>query len=840
MTPNQKPTMQPLKQTIILIVNILLTTCALANNEIQNIAFNKIASPNVANFLEWITDRDKSNLCGGHYLERPEFSAYQNPPPILGTETTVTAKKTVLLSEYGQSELHGDVTITQPGRELVAEKVTLYRDSKTGTVTNSALFGNIHLREYGKLVIANTGNWDFSKKIITLNNAIYHTTTTSPTGIVSAWGRAKQAIRDEMNVWHLSNVSYTTCPPTTNSWELDSSRLTLNKAEGWGSSVNTVLYASNIPVFYTPYFKFPIDKRRKSGFLYPSLGYSGISGTRITTPYYFNLAPNYDFTLIPQYYSRRGVLTEGDWRYITDHSSGTFAAGYIPHDALFTTFRNQAKTNYPTPNHARSLLENSTSDRGFISIQNKNIFNQHWSSQINANYVTDDYFLRDFSSVPTIRDNDQLLNQVDVNYSGDRWRFLGRMQAFQTLHPLTESSMPQDQYMRLPQLDLNGDLPDEKHGINYQISTEFVNFDHKHDFDTGKAVTTGQRINLQPGIDYPINFASFYLDPKLQLPATYYALSPQQPLTKTNVPRVLPIFSVDSGMFFNRDINFFSNAYTQTLEPRLFYLYVPEHNQNDIPIFDTVLPAFNFEQLFRTNRFSGLDRIGDANQFAMAVTTRFLDSETAEEKLRASIGQIYQIRQHSICINNDCSSDPLATHNLSPLVGDMEYHITPYWSTKGDVSWSAKDNRFTTIHLSLGYNQNAIYLFNLGYNFVRNGDPFQGKNYDLKRFNTSVAWLFRERWHLIGNWNYNVTRSRPETYLYGIQYDNCCWAVRLIQSRTFTGLDPHLNNQFDNATYLQFLLKGLGNVGTSDAGSLLTNSIAGYHDDFATGLKFSR
>ena len=826
--------------TLIISALFISSAAVAAENEpeVSNIAFNKLAAPNAAQFLEWITDNEKGNLCGGHYLETPSLEACKVPVPVQGTAVNITAKKTAFLSEYGESQLYGDVTITQPGREIIAQKATLYRNAQTGEVTNGALFGNVHFREYGKLMVANTGDWDFKKKIITLNHAIYHTTTASPTGAVSAWGRAKQAIRDALGIWHLHSVSYSTCPPTNNSWDLTSSNLMLNRDEGWGSSMNTLLYVKDVPVFYLPYFRFPIDKRRKSGFLYPALGYSNQSGTNVAIPYYFNLAPNYDFTLTPHYYSKRGLLTDGKFRYLTENSNGFIAVGYIPHDSEFNVFRDAAPQQYTSTSyavrHALSRLENAQSSRGFVNLHHQNFFNQHWDSQLDLNYVSDDYFLRDFSSVPTTRDTDQLLNQLNVNYLGENWQFLGRVQAFQTLHLLTQPSMAVDQYQRLPQLDLNGDFPEQKYGFNYQLSTELVNFDHNRDFATGQAVVTGQRANVQPGVDWPFNWSSFYVDPKLQVPATAYVLKQH-----SDVTRALPIFSVDSGMFFNRELNFFSQHYTQTLEPRIFYLFVPLYNQKGIPLFDTYLPPFNAEQLFRTNRFSGLDRIGDANQISVALTTRFLDSYTAEEKMRATIGQIYQFKRHRICVDLTCVSDPLAGNNFSPFVGDIDYHINPYWSTKADVAWDANTQRISTGNIGVSYNQASIYIFNVGYNFVRNGDPAPaGHNSDLQRVNTSLSWLLKERWHAIGSWNYNLSHQRPETYLYGLQYDNCCWAMRLVQGRAFIGIDAQNHNQYDNSFYLQFLLKGLGNVGTSDAGSLLTSSISGYHDDFAAGLKF--
>lgn len=811
--------------------------------------FDTLTYPNVAKFLGWVDDSSQpDNLCHGYYLEPDIITKYPSPPPFDTAPTKVTATKPALFSQYGKSTLTGDVTITQPGRQVTSDIATFYRETSTGKISSGTLLGDVHLREYGKIIVANKGFWDACTRSFTLNNGIYRMITPSPTGSVNAWGRAHKMVRDALGVLKFNKATYTTCAPNTNTWRVWGNKITLNKNTGRGSVTNALVFFHNVPVFYVPYFSFPIDKKRKSGFLYPSMGFSSSTGFDFSLPYYLNLAPNYDALLTPRFMGKRGILGEGLFRYLTPSSHGYFDARYIPHDSKFVTFQKDSLNEY-SPSYSLSRLENANDDRGFISYQNETIFNEHWSSDININYVSDDYFFQDFGgSLAT--DEDQLFNQADIKYSGEHWSFSALAQAFQTLHPINQSPTSIDQYRRLPQINFNGDLPDYAYGLNYQLQGEFVNFDYDHKYDTGTGLlkAVGSRIHLDPAVSLPLNWAGSYITPRLQLNSTMYSLHNNEisdGKQKNDIQRVLPVFSIDSGMTFIRNINFFGNGYMQTLEPRVFYLFVPNHNQNDIPIFDSSLSAFSFDQLFATNRFSGQDLVGDANQISVGVTTRFLDAYSAEEKFRASIGQMYLFHRHAVCIKDsstgiaNCDSDPMTKHNVSPVVGDMQYDLTKYWSANANAAWDPSEHGLNNGAISIKYHNGVNRIASLGYNFVKHGDPVNGTSSssdDLNRINLSFAWPITEHWNAVGDWNYNISHGHPQEYFYGLEYQSCCWAVRVVQSQNFIGTDANNHNTFQHAVYLQFLLKGLGSAGSGDAGSTLASQIPEYQDNFGTRM----
>lgn len=817
---------------------------------------------NLPSLLGWVQDRNIKNLCGGYYLDPDIIAKYPNPQAISKAPITITATQPALISEYGESKLKGNVTITQPGREVTANEVTIYRDATTGNIKTGTLTGNVHLREYGKLVIAKKANWDYQNKIMSLEDAIYRMLHPMPTGNIYGWGKAKKVLRDALGVLKLNKASYSTCSPSNMSWKIWGDKIDLNKNTGRGSVSNALFYVRDVPVFYVPYYTFPIDKRRKSGFLFPVLGYSGTDGAKIGFPYYFNLAPNYDLTLTPNIITKRGILGEGLFRYLTPNSSGNIDLEFIPNDRVFKKFQQDALDIYQNinPQNFLTQLESSSDNRTYLSMKNNTIFNSHWSSNLDVNYVSDDYFLQDFKGIPNNSDDDQLLNRADVNYASEHWNFLGRLQAFQTLHPLTVSPFADYQYRRLPQLDLFGNYPDEKHNLDYKLSSELVNFDTDHIFDlvTNKVIPVGGRLNVQPIVDAPLNWVEGYFTPEIQLPMTVYGLrhnllGPQDiqdyPIDhlpneqKNNITRFLPVVTADGGLFFNRDLSLFNNNYTQTLEPRMYYLLVPEHSQDAIPLFDTTLNPFTFDQLFQYNRFSGIDRLGDANQVSLALTTRILDGYSALEKFKAGIGQAYLFHRHKVCILNsngipDCSTDPLANSNISPLVGQLQYDLTPKVDAAANIAYDFKAKHVDNGAVNLTYHDEKNRIGTVGYNYILHGEPNNDNTItNLSRINLAFSLPLQQRWNVIGNWNFNLTQDHPISFFYGLEYESCCFAVRLVQNQNYIGTDVNNKDTFNRTTYLQFLLKGLGSVGTSDAGGLLTTQIPGYRDNFAIGPK---
>ena len=810
---------------------IILWSICLSSYAAQT-EFNKLPASDVANFLGWVNAPHK-NLCGGSYQEPPIVVNYPVHGDVKKTPTTITSNHQVFYSQQDISILTGNVRITQPGIEITADKVILYRDPKTGKVSDADLIGNVHLREYGKLIIGDHGHVYFKTNDVTVDNGIYFlsSNSTTTTEQLHFWGRLKHALRDGNGVLTLHNASYSACQPANSAWHFRSSKVRLDKKGGSGSATNTLLFMKDIPVFYTPYLWFPINTQRKTGFLFPTFGHSSDSGYQLFLPFYLNLAPNYDATITPKLYSKRGVLMDGIFRYLTGTSNGQLQLDYLYDDHEFSDFKDSSANKYPSTDPYLRRLKNNGNNRAAIAFQNNSQFNEHWSNYTEVNYVNDDYFMQDFGDLPSTINNDQLPNRFDLNYDAEHWRFLGRLQAFQTLHQLDDH--PEYQYSRLPQLDLIGTYPDQAYGLEYQINNEFVYFDNrKYEFAAQEIpqnnLPKGSRINVQPAVSLPLNWGGAYLDPKLQAQGTFYSLTNQKPNMDSSISRTLPIFDIDSGLIFERNTDLFGTGYTQTLEPRLFYLYVPEKNQDDIPFFDTDLSTFDFDNLFRTNRFSSIDRMGDANQFSLALTSRFLNAESGQEKLRASIGQILALQKHTICDqNNNCAADPLTEYNTSPIYGELKYDLTPYWSATGDMAWDTHQNQVNSTDLTIQYNANNDHIFNIGYNYMVGGDTYKDKPVDLNRIDVSTSWLVWQRWRVFGDWNYYLSYHNTQSALYGLQYDSCCWAIRFVAARLYRGVD-NADDQF----YVQFLFKGIGNIGTGGTGGLLAERISGFQDDF--------
>lgn len=821
---------------------------------------------NIPERLGWVAEPVScGSMCGGYYQDPLAGMLKTVLPPLETTPVQADADQTEFRAG-GMSVLRGNVKLTQPGRWVNADQVELNRDAATGKITNATLTGNVVLREPGEIVVGDTGHVELQSKVANFMHAFYRILMSRfvPTKrlkqSLNAWGRASRINRLASGVTVLHHATYTTCSPTTYVWQISASQINLNHETGRGTARDTVVDFKGVPIFYSPYLNFPIDSRRESGFLFPTISITSLSGLGITIPYYWNLAPNYDALITPQILTERGLLTNGLFRYLTTGSHGEVALGFIPDDQGFTEFQEFAATKYTNPGEQAAelrRLEDESNNRGYFSWRDKTKFDPHWSGLVDYNYLSDDYYRQNFGAPKTLTPN-QFMREGVLNYSSDNWTFVGQVQGFQTLHPVNQAFVT-DPYQRLPQLDLNSNYPDiGPYGFDYQQNNQIVYFQRNN--NPGEATTpmNAGRMNIQPIVSLPITGLPGYVIPKAQFAFTQYQIGNQAPDFSSTPDRALPILDLDSGLYFDRNVDFGTNEFEQTLEPRLFYLYVPFRNQDNIPIFDSGLIPFTYDSLFQTNRFSGYDRIGDANQVSLAITTRLLDPDSGAEKFHFSIGDIVYfsnrlvtacgapgtpaaISAGSTCV--DPATQVGATppkEKFSPIAAQMAYVINPHWSTNGGIAWDQHWHKTINGTWNFQYQPWPNHVFNLSYNFIRLGDvisthpptPARSSKNDLNQPGLSFAWPINDNWHVVGSLNYNLERDYPQTYFYGIEYDNCCWALRLVQGRIFNALSPNGHPLFNRSFYLQWQLKGLGTVGTSDPTTLLTDNIAGYHDNF--------
>ena len=764
--------------------------------------------------------------------------------------TYVSAKATRYEQEQEIATLAGDVVLRQGSIQVEADEASLHQLENRGELT-----GNVRFRDRDALLVGDRAEIFLDSGEAKVENAEY----VVHSGKVR--GSAQYAKREETAIIRLKDGTYTSCEPGENTWHLKGNNVTLNPATGFGSATNVTLRVKDIPVFYTPYIHFPIDDRRQSGFLAPSIGSSSDNGFSVQTPYYINLAPNFDATLYPHLMTDRGLLMEGEFRYLTRSSEGQFGAAYLDDS-----------------NDDRKLQSEYEDQRWMYSWQNRTGLDSRWLAEVDYTDISDPYYFQDLDTNLNINQPDHLDQRGTLTYRGNTYTARLNMHAYEraTVADITP-------YERLPQLTLDGRLPFQPGGLNFAYKTEFVSFQRSlrngnfinedgnpeqwyDDRLRGLTRAEGERLHLEPGVSLPLNWSWGFLKPSLKYAYTQYDLDldgrGQSTLASyesfdSSQNRSVPIFSVDSGLYLDRNTQWFGKDYRQTLEPRLFYLYVPEEDQDDIPIFDTGESSFSYSSLWRENRFSGKDRIGDANQVSLGVTSRWVEPNGFERQ-RFSIGQAFYFEDRKVQLRGiDYRTRSSATADVSPYALEYMYRYNQDWRFTSTFNWDP-DSHSTRSGSAMWHYQpadNPGKIVNLGYRYRNDtmrfdqatgewtyggdygtpGTPEYIKDYyKINQHDFSVIWPVVPQWSVIARWQHDYSRSRTLEAFGGFEYDSCCWKLRLINRYWIdydeTSLNPDRNDEPDRGIFLQIVLKGLGGVVGNATETFLDEGIQGYRE----------
>ena len=782
-----------------------------------------------AQCLGWRTG-NSSSLCRGSY---PLLSII----PDVNDDAIRVKADGVSLYEEGRSELNGNVEVAQAHQIVTGETAYIYRDAKTNQVTKIELLGEVRYAEPDHLMIARKATINPTDKSGKVEDVLYLFNSQRNEAVLPAWGRASFIERFANKDYLLRKATYTTCAPQDKSWQIEADEIQLDNTAARGVARNAVLRVADWPLLYTPYLSFPLSKKRKSGFLMPMSGYSNVGGFDLALPYYWNIAPNYDATIVPHLYTRRGFMMGGDFRFLTESSTGIVGGNFLPKDKAFSAFLNENKTQYP------SLSEIST-DRWSFLLHESTAFTNNLRMNINYQQVSDGYYLQDFSSNLAILTENQLLHQGDLTYTTDHWLFAGMLQGYQTLHPINQTPIS-DVYERLPQLLARASYNDLPMHANFNLLGEF---DYYHWPTETVTQPQGPRYHISPALSFPHLKPWGYVTPSVELVENYYDVHYDGESNSNTFNRTIPRYSLDSGLTFERTTALTGKAFTQTLEPRLYYLYVPIQNQTSVPVYDSGYMIFNNDQLFRTNRFSGFDRIGDTNQLSYALTSRWLSEENGQEKASVSVGQIHYFanRQVQLCYqkNGNCVDSPLALGFLSPLAESSPiasrgvYNISSAWVMSGDYVWDTYTHATNNGDLNFHYQPAVNHIISFGYSYLTNGNLLQVANNRIQdnalhQTTVAYAWPLSEQWSGLGAYSYNISKGYGMMTFLGLQYDDCCWAMRLIGGRTFQSLSSSsLLPQYNNNVYLQIMLKGLGSVANSDPATTIASYLPGYRNMF--------
>lgn len=701
-------------------------------------------------------------------LIRPDTGADAGDPAI-----NFTADEAA--SSPDAAELSGEVIVEQGDRRLEAPRVVLDKRTSRIRAEENVSYGDPRLAvrsERAELDLEqNTGVFDNAQYFIPERNA---------------QGDAAQVrVNQDTQQGVLENVTYSTCERGDEFWELRTERLELDQAAGRGKARNITVAIEDIPVFYFPYLSFPINDERQSGFLSPRVGLDDDNGFDLRVPYYWNIAPNMDATFAPRIMTNRGIQLGAEYRFLYPRHQGEIDIEVLPDDSEY--------------GDSREALYLSHQARPLDPVYTDLLYQ----------YVSDDDYLDDLDNNLDLLNPSVLERHLNITYFGPQWTFLTRFQGFQTIDDdiFNETNEPYD---RLPQLLFSGLWPDQAFGLTYDLQSELVYFDHDNK-------VTGARLDVQPAVSLPLQRPEGYLTPRASLRYTGYQLdnTDNTGIDNDSPSRSAPVLSVDSGLFFERPIDwgFFDLANgVQTLEPRLFYLYIPERDHDDIPLFDTTTIDRSYSFLFLENRFTGPDRLGDANQLTAAITTRLIDGDSGAERLRASLGQIYYFDDRQVTLNNTAPEDD----TTSDFIGEAVVQISPALSLRSALQWDSEENTTERGAFDLRYQPGNGRIVNVAHRYAREDE--------LEQVDFAVAWPISARWRTVGRFNYSLEEKRNLDLFAGVEYQDCCWALRMLARQD---RDSPQDEEANNSLYLELELKGLAGVG-SDINDLLEDAILGY------------
>ncbi|MGQ9861120.1 MAG: LPS-assembly protein LptD [Thiobacillaceae bacterium] len=605
-----------------------------------------------------------------------------------------------------------------------------------------------------------------------------------------ARGQAKAIDFQGRDKYRLEEATYTTCAADQADWVLQTRELKLDYDRSLGSARDVQVRYLDTPILYTPWLDFSLDDSRKSGFLTPSFGVSDQRGFEFTAPWYWNIAPNRDATFYPRLMSRRGLQLGTEYRYLSREYSGDVLLEALPRDRVAERGRYRG------------------------ALRHNQRFSERWSADLNYERVTDARYFTDLAS--HVRDTSRvnLPQEGTLQYAGDGWRAVARLQSFQTLQdPAAPIDPP---YRRLPQVVASGSrllavgLP-----LKLDAAGELVHFEHK---DSAKAV--GNRIDLYPSLS--LNLANDYafVTPKLGWRYTRYDLDRNpDPVTPTTLlgpldqTRSLPILSLDSGLFLERTAQYFGRAFLQTLEPRAYYVYIPFKDQAGLPVFDTAVRDLSLDQLFSENQYSGTDRVNDARQLTLALTTRLLEPDTGSERLQATVGQRFYFSDQRVYLPGQPKRGGDSTDLLLQVFGQ----VTDRWRLTGGLQFNTDDGETAKANLGGNYRAGPGRVFNIDYRYIN--DRYAA---GLDQLDLSWQWPLKPKWYGLGRINYSFQESRLVEGLLGFEYNAGCWSLRAVAQRLATSAE-----NVSDAFFLQLELRGLTALGPNPL-DVLKRSITGY------------
>ena len=669
------------------------------------------------------------------------------------------------ISGTGDAKFTGPIQLRSGNRTLTAGSASFKSATGNLTVTDEVTYRDPETRVSGDSASYNTvsGQFNFKEAEFELQG-------------IPARGTARAINVNRSGTLELKKVAYTTCAVGNDAWMLRAGEIEIDQANGMGTARHARLAFKGVPFLYWPYFTYPITDERKSGLLIPEIGTSSTRGFELATPYYWNIAPQYDATFVPRYMSKRGVQWGSEFRYLTERNDGILWGDYLPDD------------------------DKTGEDRWRYLILAQSMLGRGWRATADAEGVSDSGYFQDLTNGQTSTSKTNLKRSLFAEWYNPNWSVLLRYQAYQVVD---DAIQPDERpYQRAPQLAVDGEWKNGLLGLDYRLVTDTTYFYRKESVQ-------GLRLHLLPEISLPFERNSFYLTPKAALFHSQYQLEDRAAGLPDDPGVTAPLLSLDTGVVLERTAGS-SKKWLITLEPRAQYVYVPFEEQADLPVFDTIFPDLTLVQLFRRNRFVGYDRIGDTNQLTLGLTSRFLDTSTGRERLTAKLGGTRFFTERNTVLPGDL---PIQ-ENSSDYIAEISVNLYRNWNVDVAYQWNTAAHETTRAEARLQWRPGQTSIINLGYRFRRDR---------LEQADLSFSLPAGDRWNFVGRYSYSLRDHEPLDQFLGIEYETCCWGIRMVARRDIERDSGKTNNSFS----IQLELKNFTSVGNS-ADSLLEHGILGY------------
>ncbi len=684
--------------------------------------------------------------------------------------------------------LHDNVRIQQGSRQLSADHAALNNDTGQMQAT-----GNVVLTDQSIEMRGSTMQADMTRNSATVRDSEYRLTDRGMHGSASEF-----TVREDGFIT-LQDATFTSCPEGDESWLLSASEMSLDRNEGWGEATNLSIDLFGVPAVYLPYMTFPIDERRRSGILMPTASYEEDNGIDIAVPYYWNIAEDYDATFFPRWIEARGFQLGTEFRYLTEASTGTLFGEVLPDD--------------------KDVIDGIDPDRWAYGIKHRSQFTDRWYGLIDASGVSDDRYFEDLGRNVSSANETTLPRTALVGYRDRHWQT--SLQAYRA--QMLQTPVASEPYRKLPELRFLGQYPRSLGGLGIALDGSATVFDHP---DLTKPLA--DRVDVAPQIKWPMEALWGYLTPSVKYRYTEYALQDQLTDEQQSLSRELPIYAIDSGLFFEREGLAFDRHFVQTLEPRVYALYVPFEDQDAIPLFDTSEPTPSYNQLFRDNRFIGADRQGDARQISVGLTSRVLSADGGEEWLRLAVGQSYYQQDRKVSLTPGLP-DESATR--SPLYSEGALALNESVELRGLLVWNDIERNTVRGSFAIHYEPDERRVVNIEHRYREYPDRV------AEQADLSFAFPLSTSWQMVGRWQHDLSEAMDIDSFVGFEYESCCWAMRLVarhylnvQLDSEGNILPGSDDEYDDGVYFQFVFKGLGGAGSNSLRTLLSETIEGYDD----------